>query len=159
MLLSSVWSPVLWIISCNYMVLSFWLVTVGTVPKKNCLLFLTPIFFETDKSYLLARCMLYRAIVIIEHSCFASFYYRLPETSSCLFLSRQPTLISYDFLTQFWKKLICLEPSWKPTQYFEMPCPESITADDALFMTTVFTSMNIHDGTTRKEWGWDWKTD
>lgn len=32
-----------------------------------------------------------------------------------------------------------------------MACPEFITGNDALFITTVFTSMNIHDGTTRQE--------
>lgn len=33
----------------------------------------------------------------------------------------------------------------------EMACPEFIRAGDALFIATVFTSMNIHDGTTTLE--------
>lgn len=45
------------------------------------------------------------------------------------------------------------------SQYFEMACPEFITACVALFITTVFTSMNIHDETTRLESGWNCKTD
>lgn len=31
-------------------------------------------------------------------------------------------------------------------------------SNDALFITTVFTSMNIHDGTTWQEWRWNCKT-
>lgn len=54
-------------------------------------------------------------------------------------------------------RLVWLEPSSRPSQYFEVACPEFITPGDELFIATVFTSMNIHDWTTRLAWGGNWK--
>ena len=47
----------------------------------------------------------------------------------------------------------------EPSQNPETACLAFITANDALFIATVFTLMNIHGGSTRLERGRNCKTD
>lgn len=90
----------------------------------------------------------------------SSFYSRQPKTG-CLPIKAMST---FDFIFLQCKKKICLKgfSDWslqhRPPHYFETACSEFITGNNALFITTVFTSMNIHEDTTRQEWGWNSKT-
>ena len=112
-----------------------------------------------------SKCLLYLVIFRIRKCCVALFSH---EWLTSLQITKKQALICFEHTTLLLlvmifflceKKHVWLEPSWRPSQYFEMACLEFITANDALFITAVFTSMNIQDGSTRLEWGRNCKTD
>lgn len=85
-----------------------------------------------------------------------NIFYRLQETSGYLSLPKLFCLIMILFFPG--EKAYLTEASYRPSLYSEKACPEFITENHALFITSVFTAMNIHDGTTRVEEEWDYKT-
>lgn len=85
-----------------------------------------------------------------------NIFYRLQETSSYLSLPKLFCLIMILFFPS--EKAYLTEASHRPSLYSEKACPEFITENHALFITSVFTAMNIHDGTTKLEEEWDYKT-
>lgn len=78
-----------------------------------------------------------------------NIFYRLQKTSGCLPLPKLFCLIMILFLPG--EKAYLTEASHRPSLYSEKACPEFITDIHALFITSVFTAMNIHDGTTRRK--------
>lgn len=85
-----------------------------------------------------------------------NIFYWLQETSGYRSLPKLFCLIVILFFPG--EKAYLTEATHRPSLYFEKACPEFITENHALFKTSVFTVMNIHDGTTRLEEEWDYKT-
>lgn len=83
---------------------------------------------------------------------------RFKKKKTCLNPKDTTKLLSQNFFL-YNKKAACLtEACMKALCTLRWHVP-NLLQRVALFMTTVFTSMNIHDETTRLESGWNCKTD